>query len=145
MSVASNIVLADAQVVPVNHTFVPIAMPKGVMGYEDRSSGLFAGYNRITMSLQHPAPNRSSATVGNRMIKATIKVSTPILETIGTASSGYSPPPRPAHTPLFEGVFYLPERSAVLDRATLLKYVDNLFANAQVVALVRDLDPPAQA
>lgn len=143
MGTATSIVLLDAASTPVSHTFAYNPMPQNVAGFEDRSIGVAVGYNRITMQLRRPQPNRSRATVANRFYNATIKIESPILETVSNSTvSGIAPAPTVAYTTIAEMRFALPERSARVDRATIVKWAANLLLNSQVVTLIADLEMP---
>lgn len=142
MSNLSNIVLADAQSTPVDHTFVPALQGlegrDSVAEYEDRdvNSGTPVGFYRIHTRLSRPTANRKT-------YRATIKVSTPVLETLSNSTvSGILPAPTVGYTPLCEMTFVLPERANLQVRKDLRKFVANLLANTQIVGIVENLDAP---
>ena len=74
---ASNIVLADAQGTPVNHTFVPLGPDKdGVFWFEDQSQASPIGYWRISYQLKRPAVGQAGQ-AANRTYRAVIGLHEP--------------------------------------------------------------------
>lgn len=130
MANIANIVLADAQTTPVNHTFAPAKTATDMALWEDRSASQYIGFNKITMSLTRPTGNSSQ---GNRNLKLMLKVETPKLEnTTNSTVSGIAPAPTVSYRPVAELVVTLPERCALQDRKDLQKYLQGLLTNSFV-------------
>lgn len=135
MPASANITISDGQTTPVAHTFAPAKTSADYSLHEDRISGLYIGYNKLTMSLTRP--NAKS-----RNIKLMVKVETPKLETLGTSASGFTPPPTVAYRPVCEVVFTFPERCALQDRKDLQAFVKNMFSNAFLTSAVENFELP---
>lgn len=138
---ASNIVLADAQGTPVNHTFVPIGRDKnGVFWFEDQSQTNAIGYWRISVELKKPPVAIAKQSSEGRSNRALIQLMEPILETMSNSTvSGIEPAPTVSYVPRSFAEFVLPERSSLQNRKDIRKMMANLLAEAQVVSVVETL------
>lgn len=141
MSTATAIVLADAQAIPVNHTFTPIGLDnKGVYWFVDQSNANAIGYWKISAEvIQPPAaqPGESSARRTNRI---KIGLHEPVLEVVSNSTvSGIAPAPTVAYIPRVFTEYVLPERGVLLDRMNVRKMNANLQNDANVVSLVESL------
>jgi hypothetical protein len=144
---AVNIVLADALATPVNHTFVPIGPDaNGVFWFEDTSpNGAAAslGSWRISVQLKRPPVAQAGVAAQGRTFRAVIGLHEPILETLGTNTvSGIPPSPTVAYIPRCLAEYILPDRASLQNRKDLRKMSANLFAEAQMIALVETLVQP---
>lgn len=140
MAQVSNIVLADAQATPVNHTFIPLGPDKlGAWWFEDQSGSNAIGYNRISIQLTRPAMASQQVNSAERVNRVKIGIHTPVLETLGTADSGITPPPTVAYVPRVSIEFIMSERASLQNRKDLRKYAQLLLAEAQVVAATESL------
>lgn len=140
MAQAVNIVLADAQATPVNHTFIPIGPQKdGFFAFEDQSASSPIGFNHIELRCRRTGAMNGNA--GQRSWRVDLRVKTPKLETLSTNDAGMVPPPRVAYIPAAECSFVISERSALIDRKDLRKYLASLLANSQVVSMIEDQVP----
>lgn len=128
MTAIAAMTIADGQATPVNHTFAPVNIDvQGVARWADRSGGIALGFPVITFSLKSP-------TLQSRNYRLTTKVVTPVLEqTSPSTATGIQPAPTKAYDLIFTGEFVLPERSTAAERANILAYVKNYFANAAVI------------
>lgn len=134
MGTAVNIVLADAQATPVNHTFIPIGPQKdGFFAYEDQSAASPVGYNQIHVRCRRVG---ASGNAGASSWRVDLRIKTPKLETLSTNDAGMVPPPRVAYVPAAELSFVISERSALIDRKDLRKYCQFLLANTQIVDMI---------
>lgn len=131
-----DIVLADAQGTPVNHTFSAngvISKPDGkeVMTraeYLDRSAASAVGNWRIHADYRQ----RSDGTY-----KLKVLLALPVLETLAASTvSGITPAPMVSYTVQAAVDITLPQRATLLDRQNLRKMLYNLCNNAQIVALI---------
>lgn len=131
----ANLVLADGQGSPANHTFTYEAeVPSAI--WTEKASGIAIGFPKITI-------NQSRPTLARKSTKTAIKVALPVLETISGDAGGYNPSPKVAYTLLFEGHFVAPDRSTLQNRKDLTAFVQNLLGKAMVVAMLNDLAPAA--
>lgn len=129
----TNLVLADGQSTPVNHTF-SWDTEHPVAGWTDKVGGVAIGYPKVTIGRSLPSRKR-------RSYKTTFRVEVPVLEAISGDVNGYVAQPKVAFTELFEGHFTSPDRSATSHRADLHAYVRDLLSKAMVKAMVVDQLP----
>lgn len=131
----ANIVLADGQSTPVNHTFVPTRMSSGSgFVFEDRVAGVKAGYNTIRVEAR---VNSDDTT------KVDVVLTVPRLAVTSPSSgSGIQPNPVRAYAELARITVTRPsalEQSVANDAYAYLK---NLVNHAQFIAWVRDGSTP---
>lgn len=138
---ASNIVLADAQGTPANHTFVPVGRdPKAVYWFEDQSAANAIGNWKISIELMKPPTPTAKQSSEGRTIRARIGLHEPILETVSNATvSGIAPAPTVSYVPRSFSEFVLPERATLQNRKDLRKMMANLLADSQIIAVVESL------
>ncbi len=138
---ASNIVLADAQGSPVNHTFVPIGRDKnGIYWFEDQSASNAIGFWKISVELVKPAVAAAKQSSEGRTVRAKIALHEPILETVSNNTvSGIAPAPTVSYVPRAFTEYVMPERSSLQNRKDLRKMTANLQADTQIVAVVETL------
>lgn len=143
MPAAANIVLADAQGTPVNHTFIPLGKDAlGVFWFEDQSQSSPIGYWKISLELKRPlpgAPGQASST--DRVSRVKIALHEPQLETLGTNDNGLTPPATVAYIMRCSAEFILPERGVLQNRQDIRKMMASLLANSLVVAMTETLQP----
>lgn len=134
MPVAGNIVLADAQATPVNHTFKPIGRDKnGVFWYEDQSQSNSIGFWRI--SVKTTRPNFGSG-VSNGTYRTEIGLHEPVLETLGNNSAGLTPPPTVAYVSRAIAQYIDPTRSGLPQRSDMVKMLPLLLQDSSQIAPV---------
>ena len=145
MPAIANIVLANGETTPVNHTFAPLGQDSktGIWWFEDQSPRVgttsVLGFPRIGISTKrvtNSEPGMSSKSVVTRV---NFTIALPQMETLGTSSSGLTPSQTVAYVDRFKGEFILSARDVIADRKDSLAYAKNLFANALVVDLVQNL------
>ena len=130
MSAIANIVINDGQGTPVAHTFAPAKTIGDYALLEDRSAGIYIGYNKLTMSLTRPNGPSKEAT---RNLKLSIKIETPKLETVSNNTvSGIAPAPTVSYRPVVELVATMPERCNLQDRKDLQAFLKNVLSNSFV-------------
>jgi hypothetical protein len=141
---AVNIVLADAQATPVNHTFIPLGPDKnGVFWFEDQSQASPIGYWRVSVALKRPTNAKAGSSSKDRVLRATIALHEPILENVTNSTvSGIAPAPTIAYANRCFVEFVLAERSSLQNRKDLRKMVATLLGEAQVTAIVENLITP---
>lgn len=141
---AVNIVLADAQATPVNHTFVPLGPDReGVFWFEDQSQASPIGYWRISYQLKRPSAGQAGQNSNQRTYRAVIGLHEPVLETVSNNTvSGIAPAPTISYVPRSFVEFVMPERASLQNRKDLRKMAYNLLNEAQLVSLVEGLVTP---
>lgn len=143
MAAAVNIVLADAQATPVNHTFIPLGPDaRGVFWFEDQSQLTPIGFWRISAEFKRPQVAGQGQNSKDRTIRIKWSLHQPVLEVLSNSTvSGIVPAPTISYVPRSYVEYVIPERSTLLDRQHARKMNANLAANAQVVAMVESLIP----
>jgi hypothetical protein len=141
VALATNIVLADAQGTPVNHTFIPVGRDgNDVFWFEDQSQANAIGFWKISLKLTKPPTPVAQTNSSGRTIRAEVGLHEPILETVSNNTvSGIAPAPTISYVPRVLTSFIMPERSALLDRKNLRKMLPLLLADSQVVNMVENL------
>lgn len=143
MPALAAITINDGQTTPVAHTFNPAGADKnGANFLFDRSSGIAIGFGKVGLSLREPLPARNGTeSKASRVFKAVISVDIPTLESTSAATgTGIAPAPTKAYATVVRMEFLLPERSTLQNRKDILAYARNILANANVTALVQDLE-----
>lgn len=138
-----NIILADGQSPPVNHTFKPVIVDKNdVANYNDNLSGIPLGYPRLSISLKVPKqPLAPGINARTSVYRAKIKVDVPVLEVTAPATgSGIQPAPTVAYANVGIVEFVIPARGSLQDRKDILAYLRNALAHASVVSVIQDLE-----
>ncbi len=139
MTTAANIVLADAQATPVNHTFVPIGRDsQNRFLFQDQSQSNEIGYWVISIEDKRPGPAKVGDTSKNRVSRVRVTLSEPVLEVLSNNSAGYTPAPTIAYTPKMVTEFILSERCSLQNRKDLRKMGMNLLNDAMVIAVVEN-------
>lgn len=144
MPTAANIVIADAQATPVNHTFVPIGRDSkdpSIFWYEDQSAANAIGNWRINISLKRPtAAFNAGDNSRNRNFVVIIGLYEPTLETVSNNTvSGIPPAPTIAYTMKSLHQFVISERSTLQNRKDIRKMAGLLVSDAQVIAVIESL------
>jgi len=140
MTVATNIVLADAQATPVNHTFVPIGLDKdGLFWFVDQSASNEIGFWKVSIQIRKPGMANPGESSANRTTRVKVTLHEPILETLSNNSAGYTPAPTVAYIPRQVTDYILHERATLQNRKDLRKMGYNLLNDANIVAVVENL------
>lgn len=141
MPQANNIVLADAQATPVNHTFVPIGRdPKNpnLFWFEDQSAANSVGFWRISVETKRPAqPAAAGVSAKDRVYRTIVGLHTPVLESLSPNDNGFTPAPTVAYVPRAFMEFIDPERSIPLDRSNVAKMAPLLLQNSQIQDILK--------
>jgi len=140
MPAISNIVINDGQATPVAKTFAPAKTMADWALLEERSAGIFIGYNKLTFSLTRPqGPSKAAS----RNLKLSIKIETPKLENVTNSTiSGIAPAPTISYRPVVELVATFPERCSLQDRKDLQAYIKNALNNAFVTQAFENYELP---
>lgn len=146
MGQATNIVLADAQATPVNHTFIPLGPdPKDptTFWWEDQSAANAIGYWRISIQMKRPMPGKAGDDSSQRVCRVVVGLHEPALENVTNSTvSGIAPAPTVSHVPRKFSEYVLPEKSNLLQRQNLRKMGYNLENNQHVIDAVETLVGP---
>lgn len=127
MAAIANIVINDGQATPVAHTFAPAKTQSDYALLEDRSAGVYIGYNKLTFSLKRPS---GPSKVASRNLKLSIKIETPKLEVVSNNTvTGIAPAPTVSYRPVAELIVTLPERCSLQDRKDLQAFMKNVLSN----------------
>ena len=130
MSAIANIVINDGLGTPVAHTFAPAKTQSDFALLEDRTAGIYIGYNKLTFALTRPNGPSKDAT---RNLKLSIKIETPKLETVSNNTiSGIAPAPTVSYRPVVELVATMPERCNLQDRKDLQAFIKNALSSTFV-------------
>jgi hypothetical protein len=139
MATATNIVLADAQATPVNHTFVPLGKDdKGVFHYVDQSASNEIGYWRVTVEIIKPPLARAGESSATRVSRVKVTLSEPVLETLSNNAAGYTPAPTVAYIPRVVTEYVLHERCSLQNRKDIRKMNYLLHNHADIIAVVEN-------
>lgn len=130
MGAIANIVINDGQGTPVAHTFAPAKTQADYALLEDRTAGIYIGYNKLTFTLARPSGASKAA---NRNLRLSIRIETPKLENVTNSTiSGIAPAPTISYRPQVELMATFPERCSLQDRKDLQAYVKNALSNSFV-------------
>lgn len=130
MAAFANIVLNDAALTPVAHTFAPNTLVGLVASYADRSGGISVGYPTITI-------NQSLPSKTSRLYKVRAKIVLPVLEVVNSSTwSGITPAPTKAYDMTAVLEFFLPERSTLQNRKDIRAFAKNFLIDAITTSLV---------
>lgn len=142
---ATNIVIADAQSTPVNHTFAPNGFDTKTNAYwwVDSSNSNALGYWKIGVSLSSPPAPTGQQSSENRNYRVKIQVLEPVLANVTNSTvTGIAPVPTLAYTVRSYHEFVLPESGTQLDRQNIAKMAPLILQNAQVKATIENLSVP---
>lgn len=136
MASIAAITIADGAATPVNHTFNPVESDPATYRENGNSAIPATGQSEIGLTLRE-------AKNGNGINRAVITLKLPVLETVsGSTIGGYTPAPAVAYYLPVKVEMMLPDRSTGAQRKDLRVMLKNLLDNAQVVALVDNLEKP---
>jgi hypothetical protein len=137
MAIRANVVLTDAAATPVNHTFYPIGNTgdPAVIRWIDRTQGIAAGQNRLTLSQR--APDGQNA----KTYKLSWKLELPVLaQTSPSTSSGIQPIPVSDHTNVVSLELVMHERASQQERKDALAMIRDLITETIMTNQVENLD-----
>ncbi len=125
--ISAPLAIQNGAATPVAKVFAPERVSPESSVFTERTSGISAGFPRLTVA--YSAANSKRAT--NRV---DISLDLPVLSTVGGVSTV-------AHVGRFKGYFVIPDTMGASDRADLAAFVANAFDNANIRGVVKDLDP----
>jgi hypothetical protein len=128
MAIIANMVLADGQATPVNHTFTARGVKNGIATWKDLSGGIPAGYPTVTYSLRE-------STKATQAMKVKSQIAVPKLET----SPSFLVPTE-AYRCLLNIDAVLPDRCTDQDRKDLYAYGVSLLAHVVLSGGIKNGD-----
>jgi hypothetical protein len=139
MPQATNIVVADAQATPVNHTFIPVGRDRnGVFWFEDQSATNSIGYWRISVETRRPGGAQAGVSSNGRTYRTVIGLHEPVLETLSNNSAGITPAPTVAYVPRMFAEFVDPERSSLQNRKDMAKMGPLVIQNSLIQSILQN-------
>jgi hypothetical protein len=144
MTAFANLAFNDGQATPVSHTFSKRKVGDGddvnttVAMWEDRSSGIAVGFNKISQFMRFPGTTKGAP----RSTKVSVKIQTPVLENVSNSTvTGIAPAPTVAYANLGTIEVVLPERSSSASRADHYAYIKGFVLSDEFKNAVIGLDP----
>lgn len=131
MAAFADIILADGQATPVNHTFKVKTCVGTKARWEDRVTGIPLAYGVLS--------SETSESAAVRRIKMSIAI--PTLEAVSGANpNGFTPAPAVAYTHRINVEFLLPQRGSQAERKSALAFVKNALLNSVLAGIITDGD-----
>lgn len=112
---------------PVAKSFAPERVAPELSTFTERTSGVSAGFPRLSVGFSPASSKRATNRVD-------IRLDLPVLHTVANVSTV-------AYVGRFQGYFVIPDTMTAAERADLRAFVANALDNALVVGVVKDLDP----
>ena len=119
--------ILDGQATPVAKSFAPERIAPDQSSFTERSSGVSAGFVRLTTRFSPASAKRATNRVD-------VDLDLPVLSTVNGVSTV-------AYVGRFKGYFVLPDVMTAADRANLAAYVANALDNTNIRGIIKDLDP----
>lgn len=135
MGALANLTAADGATTPVTHTFTPLGPDQnGVHWFEQTSPAPAnsAAAKRVSVSIKRAKPGQTLTGVS----KVILQMWYPVMETVGTSDSGFTPPPTVAYTLFARIEYFMPERSTEQERTDLRILASNMINSNTII---RDL------
>lgn len=136
MSAVANIVINDGAATPVSHTFAPARQSGDLFEWADRSAGIAAGFNKISVLTRYGQQSNAGQRITMKVVAPTLAVTAP------ASGTGIQPNPVAAYTSLCTIEFLIPNAADAAARANIYAYAKNLLATAFVGNMVQLLDAP---
>lgn len=112
---------------PVAKSFAPERIGSELSTFTERSAAVSAGFTRLAVGYSPASTKRPTNRVD-------VSVDLPALQTVNGVSTV-------AYVGRFKGYFVLPDTMTAAERADLRAFVANSLDVAQVMAVIKDLDP----
>lgn len=142
---ATDIVVADAQATPVNHTFSPNGLDyqTGNFWWVDSSQTNPLGYWKIGVALSSPPAPTGKQSSDGRNYRVKIQVLEPVLANVTNSTvTGVEPVPTLSYSMRSYHEFVLAEAGTQLDRKNIAKMAPLILQNAQIKAVIENLSVP---
>lgn len=125
--VTGNLTINDGAATPVARTFAPERVAPDLSTFVEKTAGVSSGYIRLGVKFSPATSNRPTNRVDFNM-------DLPVLSTVNGVSTV-------AMTARFRSYWVLPDNLSAADRANAWAFVANALDNAQIKAVIKDLDP----
>jgi hypothetical protein len=125
--ITGALTINDGAATPVAKSFAPERISPDASTFTERSSGISAGYTRLSISYSPASAKRATNRVD-------VSLDLPVLSTVNGVSTV-------AYVGRFKGYFVIPDTMTAAERANLAAFVANAMDNTQVRAVLKDLDP----
>lgn len=125
--ITGNISIDDGAATPVAKAFAPERVTPELSTFTERTATSSAGFVRLGVGFSPASSKRNTNRVD-------VTLDLPILSTVNGVSTV-------AYVGRFKGYFVIPDVMTSAERADLAAFVANALDNAQVRAVVKDLDP----
>lgn len=112
---------------PVAKSFAPERVGPELSSFTERSAAVSAGFPRLSVGFSPASSKRATNRVD-------IKLDLPVLATVNGVSTV-------AYVGRFVGYFVVPDVMTAAERADLRAFTANALNHAQIVSVVKDLDP----
>jgi hypothetical protein len=129
MPQAANIVLADGQLTPVNHTFAVEQATPALSTFVDRAVTTALGFRRMALSTKF-----ASGQAANAVNRSGMRFEVPVTNTVGNLTTV-------VYILRANLDLILPTACTDAERKDLYAYVQSALANPSVKAALRDYDP----
>lgn len=116
----------DGLATPVARSFAPVGVRPELSVFAEKTAAQSAGFKVLSVGY-------SPATGSRKTHRVDFSLSLPTLTTVEPISV--------ARTLLFKGYFVIPDTATAAERSDLVAFVANALDNAQLRAVVKDLDP----
>jgi hypothetical protein len=135
MAQIANLVLADGQSTPANHTFEPMTPQQGTSvpaQWLNKEAISNIGYRRVTLSVKYN-PN------GVSKVKAVI--SDPVLASVAAGCCVDVNTPQVAYTDIASIEFSIPAAATLQNKKDILAYAKNLLSNQVMTDAIVNMQP----
>lgn len=112
---------------PVAKSFAPERVAPDLSVFAEKTADVSAGYLRLSVGLSPASGQRNTNRVD-------VSLDFPVLQTIEGVSTV-------AFVGRFKGYFVIPDTMTAAQRADFRAFVANALDNAQIVSVIKDLDP----
>lgn len=125
--VTGALAINNGAATPVAKSFAPERVAPDQSSFTERTSGVSAGFTRLTTRFSPANAKRATNRVD-------IDLDLPVLNSVNGVSTV-------AYVGRFKGYFVIPDTMTASERADLAAYVANALDNTQIRAIIKDLDP----
>lgn len=125
--VTGPLTINNGAATPVAKSFAPEQVSPVLSTFTERSAASSVGFIRLGVSLSPASGKRATNRVN-------IDLDLPVMATVNGVNTL-------AYTLRFKGYFIIPDQATSAERADLAAFVANALDNAQIRAVVKDLDP----
>ncbi len=134
MAQIANLILADGQATPANHTFVPMQPQTGITPSQwlNKEAASNIGYRKVSMFVKY---------VSNGTSKVTIRIADPVLASVPAGCCVDTNTPQVAYSTFFECTFSVPYGATLQNKKDILAYARNLLGTQVVTDAVVDMTP----